>query len=153
MKVCNGCKAEKPNECFSRRNDRPNGLQSKCKNCKRDEQREFHMKNPNYQMARYASNPKSHREAGSVRTANRRARLLAAQGEGITSEEWDKLKEDYGYRCAYCAKIKTLAKDHIEALSKGGEHRLSNIVPACKSCNSSKHSKALIVWLATAGGF
>ena len=43
--------------------------------------------------------------------------------------------------CAYCGKqhkAMDLEIEHFVPISKGGTHVLSNIVPACKSCNSSK---------------
>ena len=43
--------------------------------------------------------------------------------------------------CAYCGKqhkAMDLEIEHFVPISKGGTHVLSNIVPACKPCNSSK---------------
>ncbi|WP_203620386.1 HNH endonuclease [Streptomyces sp. SID8499] len=37
--------------------------------------------------------------------------------------------------------------DHVIPLSRGGQHAEGNLVPACKSCNSSKGDKLLIEWL------
>lgn len=33
-----------------------------------------------------------------------------------------------------------LTKDHSTPLSKGSAHTLTNVVPACQSCNSKKHT-------------
>nr|WP_239115333.1 HNH endonuclease [Streptomyces sp. SID8499] len=49
-------------------------------------------------------------------------------------------------RCVYCdAPGGTV--DHVIPLSRGGQHAEGNLVPACKSCNSSKGDKLLIEWL------
>lgn len=38
--------------------------------------------------------------------------------------------------------------DHVVPLICGGAHSADNIVPACRSCNSRKNSRSLIVFLA-----
>lgn len=51
----------------------------------------------------------------------------------------------FGNKCAYCGgKFEHI--DHVIPLSKGGPHCLSNLRPACASCNSSKHAKFLKDW-------
>src|ERR1035437_2924333 len=70
--------------------------------------------------------------------ANRRARVLGAEGSH-TFGEWRALLEDSGYACSYCGCTdKPLARDHVIPISRGGSNYISNIVPACKPCNSSK---------------
>src|SRR5437867_7000327 len=60
---------------------------------------------------------------------------------GFTPEQWELLKQIYGHRCAYCGKKRKLTMDHVIPLSKGGLHHASNIVPACKTCNSVKRDR------------
>lgn len=61
-----------------------------------------------------------------------------------TREQWEALKEIYGNRCAYCGrKMRRLSKDHIIPISQGNPEtvdKIENILPACKSCNSRKHT-------------
>lgn len=74
---------------------------------------------------------------------NRRARLLNAPGN-FSFENWLLKVVYYGWRCFYCKidlAIGTLTMDHRKPLAKGGSNWLSNLVPACKSCNSRKHAK------------
>ena len=53
---------------------------------------------------------------------------------------------DFDHCCAYCGASGDLEVEHVVPISKGGEHHLGNIVPACHSCNSSKHSKDAHTW-------
>ena len=65
----------------------------------------------------------------------------AKAGEPLTESQWETIKKAYEYRCAYCKrKVKVLTQDHIIPVSKGGLTEIGNIVPACRSCNSSKNS-------------
>jgi len=51
-----------------------------------------------------------------------------------------------GEKCAYCGKDATTV-DHIIPKSKNGTDDKDNLVPACKSCNSSKYDKDLVDFL------
>lgn len=77
----------------------------------------------------------------------RKARLLNAPGNGISISEERRLREEYDYRCAYCGEVMPLELDHIVPISKGGAHDISNATVACKSCNSSKGDKSLLMFL------
>lgn len=73
-----------------------------------------------------------------------------AQAKGFhTFEQWIARVEFYGWRCRYCGialNHSTLTKDHQIAISKGGSDWASNLVPACKSCNSWKHDRLVRVF-------
>jgi hypothetical protein len=47
--------------------------------------------------------------------------------------------------CVYCGAPAT-AVDHVRPLARGGHEIAANLVPACGSCNSSKHDRLLIDW-------
>ena len=73
--------------------------------------------------------------------ARRRARKLSAPRNDLTTKQWQTIKEHYHHSCVYCGKKpKRLTQDHITPLSKGGSHTLHNVIPACQSCNSRKHT-------------
>jgi 5-methylcytosine-specific restriction endonuclease McrA len=94
---------------------------------------------------------KENPEAYALQGELRRVRTLNAPGDGITRDQWlDKLAE-FGGRCAYCGRVRKLSMDHIDPVSKGGAHDIDNAAPACRSCNSRKHDKSLLLWLATDG--
>lgn len=71
----------------------------------------------------------------------RRARKAHAPVNDFTAQQWRDMQAAYDHRCVYCGKRckGKLTQDHITPLSKGGSHTLTNIVPACKNCNSKKH--------------
>lgn len=62
----------------------------------------------------------------------------------FTASQWEKLKQEYHFSCRYCGCTPTvLTQDHKLPLSRGGNHTLDNIVPACGYCNGSKGTKTL----------
>lgn len=75
-----------------------------------------------------------------------RARKKNAPRCDFTAEQWKAMQEAYNHCCAYCGKRAKghLTQDHITPLSRGGSHTLSNIVPACRSCNSKKGTGAVL---------
>ena len=82
---------------------------------------------------------KKHPEKIRAKTARRRASKNGATINDLSAEQWEEIKKIYGNRCVYCwRKMKRLSQDHVIPLSKGGDHTASNIVSACRSCNSKK---------------
>ena len=75
----------------------------------------------------------------------RRARLAGSNSPGVTREEWAETVEAFGGQCAYCPRPATTI-DHIEPIARGGLDAPENVVPACRSCNSSKGAKPLLIW-------
>lgn len=74
----------------------------------------------------------------------KRMRAVQATTENrLTKEEWQEILQRYFYRCYYCfGYSKTqLTQDHYIPVSRGGKHTKSNIVPACKACNSRKGAR------------
>ena len=90
---------------------------------------------------RYATDA-NYREQRIQQNSDRRNMLEGT----ITGDEWMECLEYFGNACAYCGSTSNITRDHIEPVSKGGFNLISNIVPACRSCNSSKHNKPLIKW-------
>lgn len=80
-----------------------------------------------------AANPEKYRSY----SQNRRAAQLGAAGTH-TDAEWLALVSAIG-GCAYCLTDGVrLTRDHDIPLVRGGSNDISNIVPACGPCNSSK---------------
>jgi 5-methylcytosine-specific restriction endonuclease McrA len=103
----------------------------------------YNMKNAEkirrYWVAYYTAHPEKIRLASSLR----RARAANAPVKDLTAQHWKEIKEHYRHRCVYCGKkCKRPTIDHITPLARGGSHTKSNVVPACKSCNSRKGARA-----------
>ena len=50
--------------------------------------------------------------------------------------------------CAYCGGDgAALQKDTMLPISRGGRYTLTNVVPACRSCNASKCNTEVTTWL------
>jgi len=65
----------------------------------------------------------------------------------FTGGDWEKLKRQYGYCCAYCGeKSEKLEMDHVIPITRMGRHAIANILPACRRCNISKFNKLLSEW-------
>lgn len=64
----------------------------------------------------------------------------------LTEREWEIAKAYFGGACCYCGKTGELTKDHLQPLKAGGGLTVSNIVPACQHCNSSKKDLQWLSW-------
>lgn len=85
---------------------------------------------------------RAHPEICVANVLRRRARKLNAPLSDLTHAQWLEIQAAQDHRCYYCGTRAKghLTQDHIQPLSKGGSHTLHNIIGACKSCNSKKHT-------------
>ena len=121
LKLCSACGDAFPLSEFPRRGH-------ECRSC-------WNRRQPKYR------NPTKR----AVYRQNRRARERGR----ITSADWLAVLERHGHPCAYCGTDGPLTMDHVIPLAKGGAHDPSNIVPACRRCNSRKDSQT---WSPATGG-
>ena len=86
-----------------------------------------------------------------------RARLFKGLSTGtmsIRSMFDDEREKLLGPRCCeHCGSTEALSVDHLFARSRSGSDDPQNLVLACRSCNSSKGAKDLLVWCATTNRF
>ena len=52
----------------------------------------------------------------------------------------------FGNKCAYCGQSGKITADHVVPLNRGGLDEALNIVPCCKTCNSSKNANLMEEW-------
>jgi|LSQX01.2.fsa_nt_gb 5-methylcytosine-specific restriction endonuclease McrA len=84
-----------------------------------------------------------YRVAELIRCHNRRKLVTETT---LTPLEWLSIVEQFNHSCAYCGTKHNLTMDHVVPVARGGLTEYHNIVPACKSCNSSKKAKDVIDW-------
>ncbi|MGB0101054.1 MAG: HNH endonuclease [Nocardioides sp.] len=82
-----------------------------------------------------------------ARAASRRRRRMAAVVHDLDAEQWTALQAAWG-GCAYCG-VTAVAfdRDCVLPVSRGGRYTWDNVVPACRSCNSSKCNAEVTGWL------
>ncbi len=65
----------------------------------------------------------------------------------LTDEQWVALRDAWG-ACAYCgAADRSLQRDCVLPISRGGRYTVHNVVPACGPCNASKCNDEVTGWL------
>lgn len=80
------------------------------------------------------------------KSKHRKAKQRGSTALMLTPDQlWRKWVE-FGHTCAYCGADGDLHIEHVIPISKGGEHHLGNIVPACQRCNYSKRSAPVEEW-------
>lgn len=80
-------------------------------------------------------------KAERVHQEGRRRARKKGNGGSHTFAEWMAKCAAFDWRCVYCGSDGEMTRDHDIPVSRGGADSIDNIVPACRSCNSSKHVK------------
>jgi 5-methylcytosine-specific restriction endonuclease McrA len=89
----------------------------------------------------------SQRPSRAVRYSRRRRRRIAAKVHDLTDTQWSALKAAWA-GCAYCGAVGTsLQKDCVLPISRGGRYVIDNVVPSCRSCNTSKCNTEVTSWM------
>ena len=72
---------------------------------------------------------------------------MAKVEHDLTAAQWLALQRAWA-GCAYCgARDRALQRDCVLPVSRGGRYTLANVVPACRSCNTSKCGDEVTAWL------
>lgn len=65
----------------------------------------------------------------------------AALETTLTRTEWEAIKDGFNHCCVYCNRsMHNLSQEHVIPVVQGGGYTRFNIVPACRSCNTRKHT-------------
>lgn len=116
----------------------------------RDKVRDEQRKRAALNRERYNANLRRWRSRNKAKVSEfgRRSRAKRKQAKvfKVTAKDWRELVNRFGSRCAYCGKKDTMTADHVVPLSRGGNHSIGNLLPACVTCNISKGPKFLIEW-------
>ena len=88
-------------------------------------------------------------EKSSTSTHTRRA---LKKGNGTFRITQKFMRNLYNSPCVSCGASERIEADHIIPISKGGRHSEGNLHSLCRSCNSSKHTKLWIEFIAEKKG-
>lgn len=67
-----------------------------------------------------------------------RARQKGATVIDLTLGQWNAILDAHDHACHYCGSRDDIGMDHRIPCQRGGGHTASNVVPCCRSCNTSK---------------
>jgi 5-methylcytosine-specific restriction endonuclease McrA len=171
-KICTKCGQEKLLDAFSKCSAAKSGIRSACRECCSTSSRAWREAN----LETFLAGKRKWREANDdkVRAWHRdyheanRETILAGKREYRQANP--EVKRNQGHRrrarkaengvflvtkkdiarlllqpCAYCGAVAEHI-DHVIPISRGGAHKIGNLVAACSSCNLRKGSKLLSVW-------
>jgi 5-methylcytosine-specific restriction endonuclease McrA len=117
-------------DCKDWRRDRQAVRRGICRACQNVRDRDRYKSDADYRS----------RRQNHVYTRKRRIEAVPPDGAEL-------LLDMFAGSCAYCESPAD-TWDHLSPVSQGGRTAPGNIVPACRSCNSSKSDKDLLRWLA-----
>lgn len=93
------------------------------------------------------ANPEKEARSSRARQHRRRARLALANGfMSVSSRDIQLRFDEFNSRCAYCGADCSPTLDHFIPIASGGRHVLSNLLPACATCNLSKSARNPETW-------
>ena len=87
------------------------------------------------------------RNKGAIKRLSAIRRTASHSGSVATAAQIERLFKRAHSRCVYCGLVRPLTLDHVTALTANGTHERQNLVPACKSCNSSKNNRDVVDWV------
>ena len=158
---CTRCRRLLPKSEFIKDSRRKYGIRNECRDCrhkayesrreeKLEQMRTYYLEHRDEIREKQSAKhwTETARQLKRVRDQRRRHDRMKATRD-MTLPEWNAALDYFGNRCAYCGSDEDLTMDHVVPLSKGGGLTRSNIVPCCKSCNSSKCNTDMEVWYRT----
>jgi len=156
-KICTRCKKEKSLDNFYSNVWQKDKKDCWCKQCKKETGEIYRKNNRVVILIRSKAYRDKHREyiqnyrklyakskniqIGQAKARFKREVLLKSRINDLTLDQWEEIKKNQNYKCAYCGKEIQLTIDHIVPISKGGNHTQENIQGLCKSCNCKKQNK------------
>jgi len=130
---------------------------------KNKENYEAHREQRNlYTRNRYKDNPKRYEvtemrwrkssvgRASVNKCRQKRRALKRSLPHDFTAEQWITCKEHFNFKCAYCEEDTMMDHDldqeHFICVEDGGGYTVGNIICACRTCNSRKHTSNPFEW-------
>lgn len=151
-KECVICRETKPSNQFSKNKGSKDGLHSRCKNCAKLKSRQWKQQNAAHHQEYNHSYQKTTngKTISSIATAKYRSKKQKLPS-GFSKTDWHLALCYWNGLCAYCSSQQGLwnpiCMEHFIPVDFGGSFTKENILPACKSCNSSKGNRNPAEWL------
>jgi hypothetical protein len=147
-KECNNIKGKKRYQEHKEERDEQNRQWRKRVNKYiREYERKYSIEHPEYKLK------KKEWRRNNVEKINEYTRNYADKKKhNIKEKQWTLCKQYFNYECAYCGISEEDAKQkynkgfHKEHALNDGANDISNCIPACTGCNSSKHRNDYIDW-------
>ena len=149
MKTCSRCKVDKPLDMFYKNKACKDGYDYLCKICNYASNKKHRSKKSGKKY--YAELQVAYRQSEKYqewlvspngiavqRRKKYRRRTLEKHAGDISTETVVILDQIFGNECIYCGSTHDITYDHVIPLSRGGSSNITNIVKACRSCNSGK---------------
>lgn len=114
----------------------------------REQRREYQRIYHREHIKEYREYAKSHRCLINIAHTKSHLKRLGVEGS-FTGIEFFELCEKCNWKCAYCGREvypQTVTMDHVIPLSRGGTNYISNITPACWTCNNAKRARTPEEW-------
>lgn len=149
IKKCKFCRKIKPKDQFKAVGEtRISEFCIECHNANKKDRRQYYSKyyhaNKDHKKAYYKQWKENGGQELRVIVEQRRQSRKKSLEHSFSKQDWDNCKKFFNSQCAYCGKtLKRLTQDHVIPESKNGPYTVDNIVPACRSCNSSKNTMSL----------
>ena len=157
QKQCSSCKRNLPLECFTKCHF---SYYAKCKECHARDKKKRYKEDSEYRAVQQRASSKTNAKRYTTEEGRYKS-LLAVQKHraagSLSIEQWFYILKLFNNECAYCGlplskhyiryKGETKLGDfHKEHVDHEGANDLSNCIPSCKECNSSKSTKFLEDW-------
>lgn len=153
MKRCSRCKVVKPktSEFFSPRKSRGSGFDSRCRVCGTERYRDWRLNNPERMKRAELKWRGEHPEKIRKYSNDRKSIKNGLPGVFTQSEIEAQLKRQKGKcyyaDCGHCDIRNSYEIEHVTPITRpGSRNDMSNIVLACRSCNSKKKDKLPHEW-------
>ncbi len=78
--------------------------------------------------------------------AQKKRSLKRKLPSAYTKKQWEECMAYFDGECAYCGSAEKLTQEHFIPMTDGGEYADTNIIPACRHCNSSKRDRSFFDW-------
>ena len=146
VKRCPKCTTVKSTTEFCKVSSRRDGLDNKCKACNRANVASYKEVNPEYDHNRYRDPESNHRLNKQLHNGYRRAIEAGNTAVRITPEELLAHWKSVGIDPLVCyltgEPLDHLSRsiDHIDAISNGGEHNVTNLAPSTAEANFKKNN-------------